>query len=89
MFILKRFLLYLLPGLPPDFLFCFCDAFCSHLSIIAAISPPDKTKAVIFRTINTYIPIHLPKLYFGDIEIKYEDSTKFLGVTFTKHGNLT
>ena len=45
----------------------------------------DKTKAVIFRMINTYIPHNLPKLFLGDIEIKYEDSTKFLGVTFTKH----
>ena len=45
----------------------------------------DKTKAVIFRTINTYIPTNLPKLYYGDIEIDYEDDTKFLGVIFTKH----
>ena len=44
-----------------------------------------KTHAIMFRTINTSIPTNPPKLFLGDKEVKFVDSTKFLGVTFTKH----
>ena len=40
---------------------------------------------MIFRTVNTNIPANLPKLFLGNHEIKLVDSTKFLGVTITKH----
>ena len=44
-----------------------------------------KTQAMIFRTVNTKIPMDLPKLFLGSHEIKFVDSTEFLGVTITKH----
>ena len=44
-----------------------------------------KTQAMLFRTVNTRIPINLPKLFLGNNEIKFVDSTEFLGVTITKH----
>ena len=44
-----------------------------------------KTHAMMFRTVNTSIPDNPQKLFLGEKEIKFVDSTEFLGVTFTKH----
>ena len=53
---------------------------CNKLSI-----NDTKTHAMMFRTINTSIPDNPQKLFLGDKEIKFVDSTEFLGVTLTKH----